>query len=189
MQETDKIVYAGFFVRLCAAFLDGILLFFLLLTVRIPMWVTMLTQGGNPFSYHVLFEFSIWDVLIYLLGTSYYVLMLYFSGATIGKKLLRIKVIAGEDREKISFFTALYREVIGKYISGAILCLGFLLIGVDEKKRGLHDMFCDTYVIYDFERSKNKKNMEYTYMKDAIVTEESAIMEEDTTKMQEDIEQ
>ncbi|MFA9465120.1 MAG: RDD family protein [Velocimicrobium sp.] len=164
MQETNKPLYAGFFVRLSAAFIDGIIVFMLLLLVRVPVWITTLSMGNNPFSKAVLFRFSAWDIAIYLLGTMYYVLMIYYVGATIGKKLLHIKVI-GEDAT-LSFLTVLYRETVGKYISSAILCVGFFMIGIESQKRGLHDILCDTWVIYDFDEKKKEKSLDETYLKE-----------------------
>ncbi len=163
MQEINKPQYAGFFVRLSAAFIDGIIVFALLFIVRVPMWLSALSAGSNPLLQNVIFRFSFVDIVIYLLATTYYVLMVYYESATIGKKLLNIKVIGEEG--KLSFFTVLYRETIGKYISTAIMCIGFFLIGVDSQKRGLHDILCDTWVVYDFDEKYKENDLQETYLK------------------------
>ena len=163
MQEINKPLYAGFFVRLSAALIDGIIVSALLFIVRVPMWLSALSAGSNPLYANVIFRFSFVDIVVYLLATTYYVLMTYYESATIGKKLLNIKVIGEEG--KLSFFTVLYRETIGKYISTAIMFIGFFLIGVDSQKRGLHDMLCDTWVVYDFEEKHRQKDLQETYLK------------------------
>lgn len=162
MQETNKPQYAGFFVRLSAAVIDGIIVFALLLLIRLPIWISSLWLQNNPLDKEILFRFSMLDIVIYLLATMYYVLMVYYGGATIGKKLLNLKVIGEEGR--LSFFTVLYRETIGKYISSAIMCIGFFLIGVDSQKRGLHDILCDTWVVYNFEEKRNTEALSRTYL-------------------------
>ena len=58
-----------------------------------------------------------------------------------------LQVVRAEDGGKLSFWTTLYRETIGRYLSG-ILCIGYLLIAVDGEKRSLHDRICDTLVVY-----------------------------------------
>lgn len=183
MQETNKPLYAGFFVRLFAALIDGCIVFALLSIVRLPMWISTLSFEGNPFSKKILYHFSIWDIVIYLLGATYYVLMIYYEGATFGKKLLKLKVIGEED--KLSFMTVLYRETVGKYLSTAIMCIGFLLIGIDSQKRGLHDILCDTRVVYDFEAIKKDKNLEHTYMQSNTMIhseEKDSLMEREEEK-------
>lgn len=162
MQETNKPQYAGFFVRLSAAVIDGIIVFMLLLLVRLPIWVSTFWLQNNPLDKEILFRFSTLDIVVYLLATTYYVLMLYYGGATIGKKLLKLKVVGEEGR--LSFFTVLYRETIGKYISTAIMFIGFFLIGVDSQKRGLHDILCDTWVVYNFEEKRNEQALSRTYL-------------------------
>lgn len=52
--------------------------------------------------------------------------------------------------EKLTFINVLYRETIGKYLSGIAMFVGYFMIAVDEQKRGLHDILCDTRVIYNF---------------------------------------
>ncbi len=182
MQEINKPQYAGFFVRLSAAFIDGIIVSALLFIVRVPMWLSALSTGSNPLYANVLFRFSFVDIVVYLLATTYYVLMTYYESATIGKKLLNIKIIGEEG--KLSFFTVLYRETIGKYISTAIMFIGFFLIGVDSQKRGLHDMLCDTWVVYDFEEKHGEKDLQETYLKTKLEIQNKP--EEDEMKPEDD---
>lgn len=165
MQEINKTRYAGFFVRLWAVIIDGLIVWAALCLVRVPVWVLTLGLGFNPLKVPVLFCFTAWDIILYVLGSAYYVLMIYACGATIGKKALRLKVAAA-DGERLTFLTVLYRETVGKYLSSALLCIGFFIIGADKEKRGLHDMLCDTRVIYDLE-PRESGNMDNTYIHDS----------------------
>lgn len=65
--------------------------------------------------------------------------------ATVGKRILGLKVVDGEGN-RISFAKATGR-FLAKIISGLILCIGFLMIFWTKRKRGLHDMIAETLVI------------------------------------------
>ena len=60
--------------------------------------------------------------------------------------MLRIKVVDAQGNRPTLKIAAL-REVLGKLISTAGLCLGFACIDRDKQKRGWHDRIAGTYVI------------------------------------------
>ncbi|WP_160686927.1 RDD family protein [Clostridium sp. C2-6-12] len=149
-QNKEGLLYAGFFVRLSAYIIDCIIVGIALLIIRIPKLIIHMMNPDVFLIKPILFEFSIFDVVIYLIGLTYFILMTYYCGGTLGKKLLNLKVCKGND-EKLTLFTVVYRESIGRYLSGLILFIGYIIIGVDSKKRGLHDILSDTLVVYDIE--------------------------------------
>ena len=53
-----------------------------------------------------------------------------------------------KDGEKLRLFDVVYRETIGKFLSGVIMNIGYIIAGIDSEKRALHDILCDTRVIY-----------------------------------------
>lgn len=140
-------IYAGFFTRLGAYLIDSLFLFACLALPHFIMWIIGLSSPDNLLTKEILFSFSFWNIAQYLLCKGYFVLLTYMGGMTLGKKAMRIKVIE-KDGEQPSLFTVIYRETIGKYLSAIILYCGYLLIGIDREKRGLHDILCDTRVIY-----------------------------------------
>ncbi|SFR62393.1 RDD family protein [Anaeromicropila populeti] len=145
--ETNQMLYGGFFVRLAAYIVDNIIVGLVLLTLQIPMGIITLLFGKSFLTSPILFQFSAWDIFLYLLTVGYFVILTYISGSTVGKKLFHLTVITA-DGEKLTFFNVLYRETIGRYLSAAIIFAGYFVIGVDRTKRGFHDMLCDTLVIY-----------------------------------------
>lgn len=147
-QNNEGLLYAGFFVRLSAYIIDCIIVGIALLIIRIPKIIVYMMNPDLFFIKPFLFEFSIFDVAIYLCGITYFILMTYYCSGTLGKKLLNLKVCKAND-EKLTLFTVIYRESIGRYLSGLILFIGYIIIGVDSKKRGLHDILSDTLVVYD----------------------------------------
>lgn len=149
-QNKEDIVYAGFYVRLSAYIIDCIIVGIPLLIIRIPKIFIYFINPDAFVVKPILFKFSVLDIIIYLLGLTYFILMTYYCGGTLGKKLLRIKVCSST-KEKLSLVTIIYRESIGRYLSALILYIGYIMIGVDSKKRALHDILSDTSVVYDIE--------------------------------------
>ncbi|GGJ72720.1 putative RDD family membrane protein YckC [Anoxybacillus voinovskiensis] len=80
----------------------------------------------------------------------YFVCMTKFFQQTVGKMVFGLKVVTMND-EPFTWFTVLFREVIGKFIAKFILFIGFLFVAFSEKKQGLHDQIADTTVIHEHE--------------------------------------
>lgn len=146
--NSKDVVFAGFWVRLAAFTIDQIITGIGLLLVRLLMFGIMrllnLTNSGDG----LLFTFSLKDISLYLCGVLYFTLCTYFTGTTFGKRLMNLRVVNADCQEKLSFISILYRETVGRFLSGFLLSLGYLMIGLDREKRGLHDILCDTRVIY-----------------------------------------
>lgn len=145
----NEILYAGFLVRLWAYIIDCVIVGCATLIIRIPMFFISILFPESIFLKHILFKFSIVDIVIYLGTVTYFILMTYYYGSTIGKKAMKIKVCK-DNNERLSIIDIIYRETIGRYLSGLILGIGYIFIAFDNRKRALHDMLCDTIVVYNF---------------------------------------
>lgn len=142
-----EVTRAGFGPRAAAYVIDRAIILAALLIVRVPVWLVSLTGGDALTAKSFLFRYSFLDVLCWLLASAYLVLMTYYTGSTLGKKLMRLRV-EKEDGAALSFVDALYRETVGRFLSG-IACIGYLMVLADRKKRAFHDYLCDTRVVYD----------------------------------------
>lgn len=152
MQNNEnKQVFAGFFVRLAAYLIDWIIISAALLTVRIPFGIASMA-GADFLKQDFIFRYSLYDIILYVLEVLYFILLTYYTGATLGKRLLHLQVVSAEDR-KVTFFEIVFRETVGKYLSGLILFIGYFMIGIDKEKRGLHDILSDTRVVYSHKKS------------------------------------
>lgn len=138
---------AGFFIRLAAYLIDALIVGAVLLLVGTPVWFMQLSMGDHAIFKDILFEYNIFDILKYLLVSAYFIVMTYTSERTVGKMLMKIRV-KSELSEKLTFSQVVFREVIGKYLSG-ILYIGYIMIGISDKKKGLHDKLADTRVVYE----------------------------------------
>lgn len=131
-----EMVYAGFWIRLGAKFIDGIILgiagfalgFLGILTARNVLTHTILRSIAS-------------------LGLSI-AYSTYFVGkfsATPGKMACGLRVVR-PDGEKVSYARA-FGRFFGELVSSVILCIGYLMVAFDGEKRALHDRICDTRVV------------------------------------------
>ena len=111
---------------MAAHLIDMVIVGGILLFARIPLALLSLFLPTELLEYRVLFSYTIKDIYLYLGGVLYYILLTYYTGTTLGKKLMNLRVVA-ETGEK----------------------LGYIMAGIDGQKRGLHDMICGTRVIYE----------------------------------------
>ncbi len=121
-------LYAGFWRRAAAAVLDGLIL--LIPNVVLSFVVT----GLGALAAQI------------VIGVLYYTILTASEAqATWGKRAFGIKVttLAGE---RIGFGRSLARY-FASWISGLILCIGFLMAGFTSRKQALHDMICGTLVV------------------------------------------
>lgn len=145
--ENNTPTPGGFFVRLAAFLIDCLIIGAVLLIVRLPVWLVQLQNPDNWFVSPVLFKFSIYDIFLYLAAAAYFIALTYTAGATIGKRLMNLRVVANAGEGKLTLLNVIYRETIGRYLS-SLLFIGYFMIGASQTKQALHDWICDTKVIY-----------------------------------------
>ncbi len=68
------------------------------------------------------------------------------SGQTPGMRMLGLKVVRDTDGGPITGTQALLR-LIGYWVSGVVMYLGYIWIFVDKRRRGWHDLIAGTVVI------------------------------------------
>lgn len=142
--KKEELTYAGFFARLLAYIIDVII-------IGIGSFIVkyIVLNGFTEvelFSKPLLFSYSIVDIFTYLLKVSYFIICIYCTETTLGKYVMKLKVVR-KDGGKLSAFNIIYRETIGRFVS-SFLCVGYLLILIDKEKTALHDKLCDSRVIY-----------------------------------------
>jgi len=131
---TGVVVYAGFWRRLAASLIDGIITS----VMGCMFWGIMELSEVNLD--------GIVGILSLALHWLYYTLLESSSErATVGKMALGI-VVTDMHGRRISFGRATGRY-FGKIVSWATLCIGFLMAGFTEKKQALHDMMAGCLVI------------------------------------------
>ncbi len=127
----SPVQYAGFWRRVLASLIDGILL--------------SLVTGS--FTWTVDYDdFKITYGLGVIVQWLYFALMESSNRqATLGKMAIGI-VVTDEQYHRISFANATGRY-FGKFLSAIILGIGFMMAGFTQKKQALHDVLADTLVV------------------------------------------
>ena len=145
--------YAGFWKRVAAQFID--LAIFLIAWGIIKNILTpvlgMINEGLAD--REILFTYTLMDIIEYLVTVTYFIVMTYFTGATVGKQALKLKVISVKGDGKLKLIDVIYRETIGRFFSDMLGGIGYFVVLFNEEKKAIHDMLCDTRVV---EVKKNK---------------------------------
>ena len=133
-------VYAGFWVRFGAKFLDGIIL-------GVPSLVVnyFVAQRLDVSVFALPLTASLPVGLV--LGGSYYTWFVGKFGATPGKMAAKLRIV-NPDGSKVSYAKAAGRFLASEYVSSYLtLFIGYLMVCWDDEKRALHDRICSTRVI------------------------------------------
>ena len=133
------VTYGGFWIRLVAYIIDAILL-------SIVFGIVGSVAGYNIFEPDMESYGAAVNIASLLIGWLYFALLESSErGATVGKMAMGLRVVTDKG-ERLSFMKATGRY-FAKIISAIILCIGFIMIGFTDRKRGLHDMIASTLVI------------------------------------------
>ena len=128
-QETQNVEYMGFWIRLAAFLIDGILLTIVGLLIRAAFGDSLAVS---------LFNMAI--------NLAYGVIMVAWRGQTVGKMIVGIQVVDANGNIP-GIGAVLLRETVGKFLSTIALFLGYLWVAWDKDKRGWHDHIAGTYVV------------------------------------------
>lgn len=136
--------YAGFWMRFWAFLIDQIVLFSL---NGILVYPILRAQGWME---NTLGVFTIVGITTALLGYLYFTVMTKVFSRTLGKQLFGLRVIDTSGRP-LTWQTAIFREVIGRYIHHVFFPFQalYLVVAFSDKKNGIHDRIADTYVVHD----------------------------------------
>jgi uncharacterized RDD family membrane protein YckC len=153
-QALGALHYAGFWIRLVARVIDGVLLTIVRFAVLLPLGLTssVFPTAGTPTQNLAgplrVAAFS--SLLALVINLAYEAYFVSARGATIGKMVLGLKVVRA-DGTKVSTGLAVGRY-FGMLVSDFTLLIGYVVAAFDSEKRALHDRMCDTRVVYANER-------------------------------------
>ena len=155
-QEGILAEYAGFWMRLGAYLIDGIILgvissfiWTIGSIIGLIAGLAAIGGGGEEFfdvaSLLVNVVYIVIGIINFIIGVAYFVCFWKWRGQTPGKMALGIRVIR-TDGSSIGWGRALLRY-LGYIVSTIILLIGSLWIAFDGRKQGVHDKIADTYVV------------------------------------------
>ncbi len=150
-----EVRYAGFWIRLLADILDGLILTVVswilqmaILGVFYGIWVALGRARGEmvpgfaeAFSPFFLQMFNVG--VYFCIAFPYYVWGHFRWGTTLGKLPLRIYVVQAESLASVTLKQSIIR-FFGYGLSYAIFLTGFLMAAFQPEKRALHDLLAGT---------------------------------------------
>ncbi len=134
---------AGFWIRLAAYCIDGIILSLLNYLINLGFNLSVDANLGIA----ILDDPTFWTMQIigFLLRAVYYTYCTGRWGQTPGKFVTGIKIVRSDDTP-LSYPRSLAR-FLATFLSELTLGIGYLMIAFSTRKRALHDLICDTKVI------------------------------------------
>lgn len=136
--EPEAASPAGFWIRLAAKLIDGLIL------------LVCLAYAVGPLMEKILDVPEVTGAALDLTGLGWCLFYsVFFVGAfsaTPGKMVLRLR-IQRSDGEKVGFARALVR-VLAEGVSAAVFFIGYVMAAFDPEKRALHDRLADTRVVW-----------------------------------------
>jgi len=150
--------YAGFWKRFAAYLIDTIIIGFvmgiIMMVFGVGLFTSMATMDemamdeGDAEAMAAGMIGGMMTLILVASAAQWLYFALMESSAkqgTLGKMALSI-IVTDANGNRISFGRATGRY-FGKIISGAILCIGYIMAGFTEKKQALHDMIAGCLVV------------------------------------------
>jgi uncharacterized RDD family membrane protein YckC len=149
---SGQFVYAGFWLRFCAKFIDGLVIG--IVSTPVNMLLAFLILGSPNFFGPAFLLHSAHDRLVFQavslpvgigIAIGYACFFILRWDATPGKMALGLKLVRSNgDRLSAGRIAGRY---FSEWLSAIIFCIGYLMVIGDSEKRALHDRICDTRVI------------------------------------------
>lgn len=140
---TSGLNYAGFWIRFCAKFVDGVILGILFMGPMIALMLSPVYESGT--SGALLIDVGL-QLGWYIVYGAYAIFFVGKYGATPGKMACRLQVV-DETGARIGYGRATGR-FFAEILSGLICYIGYIMAAFDPEKRSLHDRICNTRVVY-----------------------------------------
>ncbi len=129
-----EMVYAGFWIRVGAKIIDGII------GTIVSLGLGFIAGLAGGIQAHLIANILSWGFAV-----AYPTYFLGKYSATPGKMACGLKVLR-PDGERLTYGRA-FGRFFAEVLSAMILGIGYFMVAFDKEKRALHDRICDTRVI------------------------------------------
>lgn len=127
--------------RALAFVIDDLLITFLIVIV---FWDTIVTTTNDPAVVLAIMNQFLWPVLF--VKFVYHSFFVWYYGATVGKIIVKIKVIDYNHLGRVSLLNSMFRST-GRILSEMFFYIGFLLGFFSEGRQTFHDKIGRTLVV------------------------------------------
>jgi uncharacterized RDD family membrane protein YckC len=136
--DASGLAIASIGSRFVAAIIDGIVLTVMQSLIMFGL-VGAMVAADSPVA-------ALVAMPIYMLFTAaYYIVLVGWKGATLGKMAMRIKIVTPTGGD-VGYLRAFIRY-LGTFVSSIILMIGYIMAFSDEQNRALHDRMAGTLVV------------------------------------------
>lgn len=125
---------AQFLPRLGAFLIDVILL---------NIVISLLTSVFGGYNY----SSDSYGLPMSLIMFAYFIYMDVAKGQTLGKMVLKLRVVDSKTGKNLDWKGAVLRETVGRIVNSLTLGIGYLWILWDENRQGLHDKIGNSFVV------------------------------------------
>jgi uncharacterized RDD family membrane protein YckC len=128
-----KMRYAGFWYRVGASLLDGLILFIVGIGVQVVLGIAMVSaiQAGASTPQRLPVMVILQQLIGFAVAILYETIFLGRFGATLGKMALKIHVVTGEG-DRLTYLRA-FARYFAKLVSFITLCIGYLMAAFDPQ--------------------------------------------------------
>jgi len=145
-----EVDYAGFWVRLVAYIIDGLIIGAVSSVIGGILWMFAKPFGllgwGMHADHMIWFQWATWFPS-WVVTAAYFVVFWAWRGETPGMMVFRLRIVHPDGtRLKWDWRAALIR-ILGYFLCWITAGLLFLAIAFDSRKQGIHDKFAETYVV------------------------------------------
>jgi len=145
-QPAPGVFYAGNGARFIAYVIDALIMGAIISVVFVVFTVIGLAAASNDSSAITGLTVAIGFVGAFLVYLTYLPWFWGHGGQTPGMKIMHVRVVREQDGGPLSMGTAFVR-LVGFWVSGAVLYLGFIWILFDARRQGWLDKIAGTVVI------------------------------------------
>ena len=146
--------YGGFWIRFAARILDGLVLgipigvLFTIVGIAAAGAAGATSQNGqiSPAAGGALAGVSLLLWAVVVVAAIAYFVVLWTTGATLGMRVLGLRVVDAQSGRNIGFGQSILRY-LGLIISSLPCYLGYLWVAWDPQKQGWHDKIASTVVL------------------------------------------
>ena len=135
---------AGFLERFVAVFIDGIIMGFAQMLLTFPLAIIFESSSSSSF---FVGNWAMSSSVGLILSLAYYGYFYTTRGQTLGKMVMKIKVIRADNMQYMDVVQVILRDLLGKFISSLVLSLGYFWYFMSGKRQAWHDSIAGTYAV------------------------------------------
>jgi uncharacterized RDD family membrane protein YckC len=146
MGPAPGVRYADHGARLVAYIVDGLIAGLLIVVLAVVFSAAGIAFAATGQGLMAGASFGILFVVVFVVSLAYFPFFWVRGGQTPGMRMFGLKVVMDRDGGPVTLGPAILR-LVGYWVDGVVLYLGFVWILIDSRRRGWHDLIAGTVVI------------------------------------------